>query len=105
MKHRVLFGLVGALCLAGCAGDRQAIVSACVEQGETAEKCGCMADVAQDNLPAETFSALADISRADGDASPKFLQNMSIDEAAGLAAVALEAGQTCRIAGLNWLLP
>lgn len=105
MQHRIL-ACVSLFWLSACAAsDNSAIVSACVEQGGEQEKCSCMADLAEEKLPAETYKSLADISRNGDEASENFLKSMSLDEAGQLALVAGEAAQTCRIGGLDWLFP
>jgi len=76
-----------------------------VEQGETEENCICAADLAEERLAPETFAAMAEMTNSGEKASAKFLQDMSITDAVELAAIAVEAGQTCKIAGLNGLLP
>jgi len=92
--------------LSACAGsDHAVIVDACVEQGESKESCTCAADLAKEKLSPETFATMGKIARAGEESSAEFLQNMGIADAVALAAVAVEAGQTCKISGLDGLLP
>lgn len=101
------FLVLGSIFLLGACvqSDNAAIAKACVAQGQAAEDCACVADLAEEKLPADTYAALAEISRSGEEAAEIFVQSMSVEQAVGLATVSLEAAQSCKITGLDWLLP
>ena len=106
MKQSSFAALSAFFLLSACgASDHATIVDACVEQGESKESCVCAADLAKEKLPPETFATMAKIARSGDESDAEFLQNMSITDAVTMATVAVEAGQTCKISGLDGLLP
>lgn len=107
LHRRSLIAIVmSSLWLAACARSNHALlVSACVEEGQSRADCTCLADLAKEQLSDETYSTLTTLSQAKDKLDRDFLGEMSISQAAELARFALEAGQSCKISGMEGLLP
>lgn len=104
-RHRLTaLALLGMVSACG-ANDQSALVKSCIDQGGEQADCKCFVNLAKEKLPPETFSKLTELSQAGDNRSEKFLQEMSIEDAAALVTLSIEAGQTCKISGLDGLLP
>lgn len=92
--------------LAACSpSDHSVLVDACLETGQSKKDCTCVADIAEDKLSKEIFASVAKVARTDTDKSRAFLETLSVDDSLALVLVATEAATSCKISGLDWLLP
>ena len=91
-----------ALAIAACgggAGDRQAIVDACVEDGSTdKETCECMATAAEENLDGALFGKLAKAARDGEDNTSEMMNDLSGEEKTQFMSFAMQAAMTCGMA-------
>ena len=79
--------------LAGCGGafggpsDKQALVSACVEQGESEAACSCVTDALQKNLSPELFKKVAQAVGRDKQNMVEYMGTLPIEDLLAFSAV------------------
>ncbi|MEL7480172.1 MAG: hypothetical protein AAGJ29_01300 [Pseudomonadota bacterium] len=101
MRKCVLIG-AAALLLVACGGgnDKQKLVAACIEGGESEANCSCLADAAEENLSDKLFGKLVDITAAGDDGAAQIMSELTQDEQSEFFSFAMRAAVTCG-AGLN----
>ena len=98
--NKFILASAGLILLAACgggAGDRQAIVSACVEDGGMSQEgCECLADTAKENLSADLYGKMADAARASDAEADEMLNDLGPEEQGEFMAFAMQAAVTCQ---------
>lgn len=87
---RVLIVAASALfVLAGCGGqsDKQALVSTCIENGESEATCSCVASALEKNLSPELFKKVAQAAGRDKQNMDEYLDTLPIEDLLAFSAV------------------
>ncbi|MEO1475056.1 MAG: hypothetical protein AAFS13_01630 [Pseudomonadota bacterium] len=97
MIYRIIgTGFVLALASCGGGGGKQALVDACVEEGESRENCTCVADLAEENLEADLFKKVVDAVQS-GDSDLQGLgSNLTPAEIGQLTTFGLSVATSCQ---------
>ncbi|MEO0451101.1 MAG: hypothetical protein AAFZ74_12380 [Pseudomonadota bacterium] len=96
MKH-IIFITVSAMALVACGsgGKKQAMISACVDQGGNSQaNCTCIADTAENMLDSGLFAKLAD-STASGEGMQALMNDLNPGEESQFMSFALSVGNKC----------
>lgn len=95
------FAALLALGLAACGGsgggDRAVLVDSCVEEGTDAEACGCMADLAKEDLSDETYGTLVDMAKSGADDAESAMNDLPADQQAEFMGFAFKAAMSCNL--------
>ncbi len=76
--------------LAGCGGglsDKQALISTCVENGESEATCGCIASALEKNLSPELFKKVAQAAGRDKQDMVEYMNTLPIEDLLAFSAV------------------
>ncbi|MEL6691943.1 MAG: hypothetical protein AAFQ12_02780 [Pseudomonadota bacterium] len=96
MKHLIIM-TISALALTACGGGgkKQAMISACVDQGGNSQaNCTCIADTAEDMLDNSLFAKLAD-STARGEGMQDLMNELTPAQESQFMSFALSVGNKC----------
>ncbi|MEM5517820.1 hypothetical protein WNY37_12755 [Henriciella sp. AS95] len=89
-----LFGL--AACGGGGGSNREALVSACLDDGSTdKETCECMADSAEKNLSDDLYGKLAKAAKEGEESANAMMEDLSPEEQGQFMSFAMQAAMTC----------
>ena len=92
-----LLALGMAACGGGSGGDRATLVDSCVEDGTDAAACECMADLAKEDLSAETYAALVDMAESGSDDVEAAMSDIPADQQAEFMGFAFKAAMSCNL--------
>ena len=90
-----LLALGLAACGGGGGGDRQALVSVCVEDGTSQEACECMADTAREELSDDVYAAVVKAAREGTDSAEDALNDLTAAQQGEFMGFAMKAAMSC----------
>lgn len=96
MKNTLLASaMIFGLAACGGGGGKAALVKACMEDGESAEQCECMATTAEEELDSTTFSKLVKMAQEGDENAEDIMGDLSPEEQGKFMAFAMKAAMTC----------
>ncbi len=96
MKLAIL-AVLATLALASCGGtgNREALVDACMEGGESEANCTCLANAADEELDAKLYGKLVEVTKVGDEKAAEIMSGLTTEQQGQLFSFAMAAAVSC----------